>query len=159
MSECGEDGRMSTPFTVTAFYERIWNAGDFHLIPELLAEDFFFRGSLGGETRGHGPFEAYVKMVRSALGSYHCEVVECVYEGDKAFAKMQFSGIHTGLFRECEPTGKNVEWDGAALFRFEGNLIAELWVLGDLERLDELMLKNAAEAVLDKAEETSENSE
>ncbi|MEO5714454.1 MAG: ester cyclase [Luteolibacter sp.] len=150
---------MSTPYTVTAFYERIWNAGDFHLIPELLTEDFVFRGSLGRDTTGHAAFEEYTKMVRSALGGYHCEILECVYEGDKAFAKMRFSGTHTGEFRECEPTGKLVEWDGAALFRFDGNLIAELWVLGDLERLDELLLKNAAEAVLEKAEETLENAD
>jgi len=150
---------MSTPYTVTAFYERVWNAGDFHLIPELLTEDFVFRGSLGGEVTGHGPFVEYAKTLRSVLGSYHCEILECVYEGDRAFARMRFSGIHSGVFREREPTGKAVEWDGAALFRFEGNLIAELWVLGDLEALDELLLKNAAEAVLEKAEETLENTE
>jgi len=150
---------MSTPFTVTAFYERVWNAGDFHLIPELLAEDFVFRGSLGDEMTGHGPFEEYAKLLRGALGNYHCEVLECVYEGDKAFAKMRFSGIHSGLFRGREPTGKTVEWDSAALFRFEGNRIAELWVLGDLEALDILLLKNAAEAVLEGAEETLENAQ
>lgn len=150
---------MSTPYTVTAFYERVWNAGDFRLIPELLTDDFVFRGSLGGGMTGHGPFEEYAKTLRSSLGGYHCGIVDCVYEGDRAFAKMRFSGIHTGVFRGREPTGKMVEWDGAALFRFEGNLIAELWVLGDMEALDELLLKNAAEAVLEKAEETLENAE
>jgi len=32
-------------------------------------------------------------------------------------------------------TGKLVQWLGAALFRFEDSMLAELWVLGDLAGL------------------------
>jgi hypothetical protein len=33
-------------------------------------------------------------------------------------------------------------WHGAALFRFEGGVICELWVLGDLAGLDRVLLQN-----------------
>jgi steroid delta-isomerase-like uncharacterized protein len=135
---------VSTPVLVKAFYERIWNAGDLRAVSQLLAEGFTFRGSLGVETHGRNGFQDYVCSIRGALSSYHCEVVECVAERNRAFAKMRFSGIHTGPFRGYQPTVKAVEWLGAALFRFESGQIAELWVLGDLAGLDEVLRRNQA---------------
>ena len=44
--------------------------------------------------------------------------------------------VKSRRFRGYEPTGKIVHWLGAALFRFENSVIAELWVLGDLAWLD-----------------------
>lgn len=64
--------------------------------------------------------------------------------GDRAFAKMRFGGCHVGVFGGFQPTGRPVEWLGAALFRFEAGRIAELWVLGDLTGLDALLRANAA---------------
>ena|ERR1700761_305647 len=134
---------MSIPPLVEAFYERIWNAGDSAGISELLAPDFRFRGSLGDELCGWEAFASYKRSVRTALDNYHCEILDCVSEADRAFAKMQFSGRHVGLFRGYEPTGKSVSWMGAALFRFEAPTIKELWVLGDLWGLDAALKKNA----------------
>src|SRR5216683_1867492 len=127
---------MSTPNLVEAFYERIWNRGDLDAIPDLLANDFQCRGSLGTEMCGHEAFREYVLSVRRALADYRCEVLVCVAEGDYGFAKMRFSGRHVGLFRGHTATGRPVEWLGAALFRFDEGRVAELWVLGDLAGLD-----------------------
>jgi steroid delta-isomerase-like uncharacterized protein len=134
--------RLSTPNLVEAFYRRIWNDGDLAAALDLLSEGFLFRGSLGSEMRGRDAFLEYVRTVRGALGEYHYEVLECVTEGSHAFAKMRFSGRHVALFRGYQPTGEVVHWLGAALFRFEGEKIAELWVLGDLKGLDGLLDEN-----------------
>jgi steroid delta-isomerase-like uncharacterized protein len=134
---------MSIPQLVRTFYERIWNAGDLDGIPDLLAQDFRFRGSLGSEVHGREAFAGYVKSVRDALDKYNCEILDCVSEGDRAFAKMRFSGLHVGVFRGYEATGKFVSWMGAALFRFEDMAIKELWVLGDLSGLDAELKQNA----------------
>jgi predicted ester cyclase len=134
---------MSTPELVRAFYERIWIAGDLSASEQLLAREFRFRGSLGGEMQGRDAFAEYVCSVRSSLGHYHCEILECVAEGSQAFAKMEFSGIHTGNFRGYAPTGKLVKWLGAALFRFREQQIVHLWVLGDLLALEAALSANA----------------
>ena len=63
--------------------------------------------------------------MRESLSDYSCEILTCVTEGEQAFAKMHFSGRHTAPFRGYEPTGKLVHWLGAALFRFEGDRVAE----------------------------------
>lgn len=135
---------MSTPVQVEQFYERIWNAGDLEAASALLTDAFVFRGSLGAELQGRDDFLTYVRAVRSALADYHCDILECVTESDRAFAQMRFSGRHVGEFRGFPPTGKPVHWLGAALFRFEGTAIAQLWVLGDLLGLEALLKANQA---------------
>ena len=130
-----EGGRPVTRRTrglVEAFYERIWRNGDLGAATELLTSNFAFRGSLGAELRGVQAFTGYVRSVREPLEDYRCDILECVSEENRAFAKMRFGGRHVGIFRGYAATGKPVHWLGAALFRFEGPAIAELWVLGDL---------------------------
>ena len=135
---------MSTPKLVEDFYQRIWNDGNLDVAAELLTSQFSFRGSLGSEMRGREAFKKYVRTVRTALADYQCEILSCVTEGNQSFAKMCFSGRHVGPFRGYEPTGKLVQWLGAALFRFEDSMIAELWVLGDLAGLETLLRTQAA---------------
>jgi predicted ester cyclase len=134
---------MSTPTLVEAFYSRIWNDGDLTATRDLLNPEFCFRGSLGLETQGRDAFDTYVRSVRGALTAYHCKILDCVAEGNKAFAKMRFSGVHVAPLRGFEPTGKPVHWLGAALFEFERDRIASLWVLGDLAGLDAVLQANS----------------
>lgn len=134
---------VSTPPLVASCYQRLWNAGDEGAVPELLSAEFSFRGARGAELKGHAAFGEYVCRVRTALAHYRCEILECVSEGQQAFAKMRFSGIHVGTFRGHRPSGRPVHWEGAALFRFEAARIRELWVLDDLVGLDALLNSNA----------------
>lgn len=133
---------MTVPHLVDRFYRQIWNDGDLAAVSELLSETCTFRGSLGTNLQGRDAFSKYVVMVRGALANYKCQILECVAEGDRAFAKMEFSGLHVAPFRGFQPTGKIVHWLGAALFRFENGLIADLWVLGDLAGLDMVLSRN-----------------
>jgi predicted ester cyclase len=135
---------MSTAILVDSFYSRIWNDGDLTASSELLSKDFCFRGSLGVEMRGYDAFGEYVRSVRTALADFRCEILDCVTEQNKAFAKMRFTGIHVGTFRGHKPTGRPVHWLGAAFFTLEGGVISELWVLGDLVGLDAVLEMNAA---------------
>jgi predicted ester cyclase len=130
---------------VEAFYRDLWNRHDPRRVPELLSDDFAFRGSLGQERRGHAEFIDYVDFVHAALGDYRCDILDLVSEGDRAFARMRFSGIHRGEFFGHAPTGRRVEWMGAALFTFAGGKIAALWVLGDVHGLLQQLERNAHE--------------
>ena len=133
---------MSTPEPVRLFYESVWNAGDLDAADDLLSGDCTFRGSLGNELRGREAFKEYVRSVRTSLSGYRCEILACVTEGDAAFARMRFSGLHMGTFRGHAPTGKQVSWEGAAFFRFVGGIIRDIWVLGDLEELEKTLRRN-----------------
>jgi steroid delta-isomerase-like uncharacterized protein len=135
---------MSTHPLVDQFYARVWNSGD-ESVGTLLAEDFAFYGSLGTPTLGHAEFLKIVRSVRASLANYNCAILECVTEEPKAFARMRFSGTHVAVFRGFAPTGKQVQWNGAALFSFRDGLINELWVLSDLVGLDDALRKNSSE--------------
>ena len=133
---------MSVHPLVEQYYAGIWNAGGEN-VGSILTDDFSFRGSLGAVARGHAEFLNYARTVRQSLGNYRCEILDCVTEIPRSFARMHFSGVHVGPFRDFAPTGKPVYWHGAALFTFRGNYICELWVLGDLAALDERLRGNA----------------
>lgn len=128
---------------VQSFYADIWNRHDKSKIPALLCPDFTFRGSLGQEKTGHAGFASYVDFVHEALAEYRCEILDLVVEEPKAFARMHFSGIHRGDFFGYSPTGSRVEWAGTALFTFWEGQVAELWVLGDVHGLLQLLDRNA----------------
>ena len=128
---------------VEAFYDRVWNRRDKAAIPELIHADFTFRGSLGPIMTGHAAFSAYVEEVTEALADYRCTILDVVSEGERAFARMRFEGIHQAPFLGFAPTGRRVEWAGAALFTLKSDKIADLWVLGDLQGLREQLQRNA----------------
>lgn len=128
---------------VRRFYRDVWNAHHRSAIAELLTEDFRFRGSLGRESVGLPAFSDYVDSVHQSLGDYRCEIEELVSEGDRAFARMTFSGIHRGLLLGHPPTGKRLSWAGAALFHARGGKLESLWVLGDLDSLREQLRAGA----------------
>jgi predicted ester cyclase len=128
---------------VEEFYDRIWNRLDKAAIPELIHPDFTFRGSLGPTMTGHAAFSAYVDRVTDALADYHCTILDLVSEGERAFARMRFEGIHRTPFLGFAPTGRRVDWAGAALFTLKSDKIADLWVLGDMQGLREQLQRNA----------------
>lgn len=122
---------------VTAFYERIWNAGDEMAAEQILAPTLRFRGSLGVEATGLAEFTEYVRMVRASLAEYRCEIIEAVEDGNRCFARTRFSGRHVAVFLGVPATGKTLSWQGAALFHCDQGLINDVWVLGDVEGLKE----------------------
>ena len=128
---------MSTPRLVEDFYENIWNDGNLDAAAQLTPE-FSLSGSLGKGMQGREEFKMHVHSVHDALADYRCEILSCVTEEDQAFSKMRLAGRQVA-FRGYEPMGKIVHWQGAALFRFENSVIAELRVLGDLAWLDALL--------------------
>jgi steroid delta-isomerase-like uncharacterized protein len=131
--------------TVRKFYEAIWNNADKTVIPDLLTEDFLFRGSLGLMQRGHHGFANYMDQVRNAIGEYRCEIVDMVAEEDKVFTRMLYSGVHRGELFGYAPTLGRIKWDGVAIFTFHDEKITELWILWDVNDV----MKQLARYVMD----------
>lgn len=131
---------------VRRFYAEIWNRGRLHAIADICHQDMTFRGSLGDVKRGAEGFADYVRFVRDALADYRCEIEEAVTEGNRVFARMRFTGVHQGEFLGYAPTGKRLQWAGAALFTIDDDRITDLWVLGDLHGLVGQLSRNAADS-------------
>lgn len=73
-----------------------------------------------------------MRDVHRALGRYQCLIDELVTDGDRAAARMRFTGKHRAEFLGVPATGRQIAWAGAAFFRCEGGRIRDLWVLGDV---------------------------
>lgn len=120
---------------VCLFYEKLWNEIDFGIADDILHSDVTFRGSVGVGATGRQEVCDYVRMVTAALSGYRCKIESLVVEGDRVAAKVHFSGVHVGEFLGFPPTGRHVEWIGAAFFVGDENKLRDIWVLGDLDSL------------------------
>jgi len=131
-----EDLNAITRELVKKFVADIWNRGDVDMIPDVCHKSLRFNGSVGMDRVGHEGFARMVQTIRDALSDYHCEVHSMVVEGNKAFARMRFTGRHTGPLLGFEPTGKNVAWVGASEFTIKDGKILKVWELGDVKSLE-----------------------
>ena len=120
---------------VMLFYNQLWNQKNFAIAHDILSPLVHFRGSLGSAVVGRDKVVEYVEQVTTSLNAYTCEIQELVSEGNKAAAKVLFRGTHVKEFMGYEPTGKVVQWVGAAFFDSSDNLLTGVWVLGDLQGL------------------------
>lgn len=125
----------STDELVEAFYYRLWNAWDDTAVDEVLASGFEFRGTLGIETRGRDGWRAYRDMIRSGSANWHNEIITLIAHGDRAAARVRFTGTHTGTLAGCAATGRKIAYDGAAFFTAADGMLTSAWVLGDVAAL------------------------
>lgn len=133
---------------VERFYHELWNQADETVAAQILTEDFRFRGSLGPEKRGRDGFLDYMRSVHTALGGYTCVIEDGVEAENRLAARMTFRGIHRAPFFGVAATGRQISWSGAAFFTVEGNLIADLWVLGDIDHVKQQLGVGASDSFI-----------
>jgi steroid delta-isomerase-like uncharacterized protein len=120
---------------VRRFYDELWNTWADDAVEDVLAGDFTFRGSLGAETRGPDGWRTYRDTIRAATPDLHNDVVELIADGDRAAARLRYTGRHDGPLLGIAATGRRFEYAGAAFFASRGDRLASAWVLGDLDGL------------------------
>lgn len=127
---------------VERFYHEVWNKAEQRAAREILHPDVVFRGSLGSQLRGADGFIAYLRSVHAALANFVCTIEDLIETEDRAAAKMLFRGTHRGTFFGIEATGREITWNGAAFFTIEDGVIAEIWVLGDIDAIKRQLMPN-----------------
>ena len=71
---------------VERFYGELWNKWNDLAVEDMLAPGFAFRGSLGQETVGRDGWRRYRDLVRAGSADFRNEIVELVWEGQRAAA-------------------------------------------------------------------------
>ena len=117
---------------IETWYYRMWNRWDKSAFEEILTPDIAFRGSLGQVKRGYDGLSEYMDFIHTAFPDFTNRVEEVISEGDKAFARLTYTGTHEGELFGVAPTHKEVTYAGAAVFSFDGEKIRQVWVLGDI---------------------------
>ncbi len=120
---------------VRRFYDTVWNRWDDDAVDGLLAEDFVFRGSLGTDTVGRDDWRRYRDSVRAGSSDFHNGIVTLVDDGERAAARLTYTGTHDGVLLGLPATGRRFSYAGAAFFTATGGRLSSAWVLGDLTAL------------------------
>lgn len=131
---------------VRVFYKEMWDHAETSLVPRIFHPDFTFRGSLGPQLVGHEQFIGYVRFVTGALEHYTSDILALAEEGNRVFGKLRFHGYHRQELFEVKPTGRHVWWYGTPIFTFDGGLVRDLWVLGDIHGLIDRLNGSSSEA-------------
>jgi predicted ester cyclase len=126
---------MNTADLVTAFYADLWNRWDETAVNRVLSNDFTFRGSLGLQTRGREEWRNYRDLIHAGSSDFHNEIQTLVIDGDRAAARLRYTGTHDGPLVGRSPTGRRFSYAGAAFFTVRQQQLADAWVLGDLAGL------------------------
>jgi steroid delta-isomerase-like uncharacterized protein len=120
---------------VHRFYDVLWNHWDDDAVATTLHRDLRFRGSLGQETVGLDQWRGYRDDVRRGSSDFHNEVVDLVADSDRAAARLVWSGTHDGPLLGIDGSGHRFSYAGAAFFGSRDGLLADIWVVGDVDGL------------------------
>jgi predicted ester cyclase len=120
---------------VHRYYEQAWNLWDDSIVDELLAPDFVFRGSLGDSVLGRAGWRDYRDRFRAGVPDFHNEIVDLVADGNRAAARLRYTGHQHGPLLGGPGRGRPIEYAGMGMFTSVGGLLTEGWVLGDLDGL------------------------
>jgi predicted ester cyclase len=118
---------------VKRYFVKIWNRGETEDIPNVCSRKFHFNGSPQPLT--HEEFKNVVENTHDGLDLFHAEMHSIVVEGNKAFCRMLFTGIHNDEYLGHRPTGKSISWMGATEFTIKNGRIDATWELVDLQSL------------------------
>jgi predicted ester cyclase len=118
------------------------DGGDVDVADELLAEDFVDHTPAHGAAADRDSYKERARQMRGPFTEIRTTTEQLVAEGDLVAERWRCSFRHSGEFMGVTPTGKHVEIDGHAIYRFRDGRVAEFWGLSDafglMQQLDAL---------------------
>ena len=112
---------------VRAFFEEQWNQGSAARLGERITDDFRFNFRGRVMPMDDAGVMEMVQSWRSAFQGLRFTIEDVVVSGDRAAARLTFTGTHSAETWGIEPTGRAVTVTMMAFFRFEDGRIAEIW--------------------------------
>lgn len=120
---------------VKKYYEELWNQQNMDCVDTLLDDNIKFHGSLNIQTYGKSSFKEYMKLVLGGIPNLYHGIEIMIEEGETIAVKAIYNGTHSGKLLDFEPTKNRIKYNGASFFKFKGDKISDIWVLGDLTTL------------------------
>ena len=114
------------------FIEESFGQGKFHLLDEILADDYLDHDAPPGTPPGREGMKYIKAAYRSAFPDLQFTIEDQIAEGDKVTTRWTFRGTHTGELFGIPPTGKKVVMPGISIYRIADARMQEAWVRYDL---------------------------
>lgn len=119
--------------TILNAWNGAWGDGDLSAFEQLLAPGYIRRSKSGSED--YAALRKTIEAMQTAFPDSRTEILEIVEDGPKAAIHWQTAGTHTGEFMDVPPTGRNIAVTGASFLKFDGDKLAEEWVVWDPREL------------------------
>ena len=102
-------------------WERVWNEGQFDLIPDCVCETYIRHDQKGDRTVTRIEYAAEIEQVHKERPGIRVVVYDHAFEGDRAWFRF--------AFKWTDPkTGELRSMAGFQSYRIEGGKLAETWV-------------------------------
>jgi predicted ester cyclase len=109
------------------WFERVWNARDISVIPELTHTHVKGHMEGGVEINGIEPFLKFREQLLLAIPDFHIAIIKATCQDDFASVLWRVTGTHSGTGMNFLPTGQKLDFTGSTWFRFEDGKIIEAW--------------------------------
>lgn len=122
---------MDNSATLRRFYDVI-NSGDVDGFGEFLADDFVEHEETPGLAPTKEGVKEFFRMLRAAFPDLRMDAQDVLASGDKAVARVMFTGTHQGEYMGMPATGKSVNVQLIDIVRFgDDGLAREHWGVFD----------------------------
>ena len=118
--------------TILAFFDRAWGRHDVDAYDTVVHSDVTLH--LAGypePIQGREAVKEWVSMYQDAFPDISIDIRAMTVDGDHVFLYWHSTQTHRGDYLGIKPLGDRVAMDVLQLFRFEGDLAAEVWILFD----------------------------
>ena len=124
---------MSRRDTILKAWNGAWGDGDFTAFEQLLAPGYVRRSKSGSED--YAALRKTVEAMHTAFPDSRTEILEIIEDGPQVAVHWQTTGTHTGEFMDVPATGRSIAVTGASFLKFDGDKLAEEWVVWDSREL------------------------
>jgi len=113
------------------WFEKVWNQGQRHAIPEMLAPDGVIHD---GNDAAVGPegFYSFFDRMHASFSDIHVKIESSMAEGNDVCLRWSCSLRHTGDGLGFPATGKVVKTTGISIVRIENGKFSEGWQNWDM---------------------------
>ena len=110
-----------------------WGDGDLAAFEQLLAPGYVRRSKTGSED--YAALRKTIEAMHTAFPDSSTEILEIIEDGPRVAVHWQTTGTHTGEFMDVPATGRSITVTGASFLTFDGDKLAEEWVVWDPREL------------------------
>jgi steroid delta-isomerase-like uncharacterized protein len=113
---------------VRRFYEQVWDRGNTDVAYEVFADDYVRHDFRAAEALpGPAGQKKIAEDFRAAFPDLRVSVDMIVGEDDLVVGRWTATGTHLGRWGVLEPSGQQVAFSAANIFRFEDGKVVEIW--------------------------------
>jgi steroid delta-isomerase-like uncharacterized protein len=119
--------------TILNAWNRAWGDGDLTAFEQLLAPGYVRRSKSGNED--YASLRKTIEATHAAFPDTTTDILPILEDGTTAAIHWQTQGTHQGEFMDVPATGRTITVSGASFLRFDGDKLAEEWVVWDPREL------------------------